>query len=66
MQSIVAGSVRWLILEYPPVILTDARRLIADLTAETGLVRLTIDPWDFVRQFLAQITKNEGSVQYQQ
>jgi preprotein translocase subunit SecB len=42
-------------LEYPPVVLTDARKLISDLTAETGVLRITIDPWDFVRQFLTRI-----------
>jgi|JFJP01.1.fsa_nt_gi preprotein translocase subunit SecB len=47
-------------LEYPPVVLTDARKLIADLTSEMGIIRLTIDPWDFVKQFLAKINQNEN------
>ena len=45
-------------LEYPPIVLTDIRKLISDLTAETGLVRVVIDPWDFVRQTLSQIAND--------
>ncbi|MFK7967677.1 MAG: protein-export chaperone SecB [Rickettsiaceae bacterium] len=50
----------FLYLEYPPILLTEIRQIVANLTEVSGLHKVLIDPWGVSREIIKEIEKGDS------
>ncbi|PCJ29280.1 MAG: hypothetical protein COA94_01960 [Rickettsiales bacterium] len=50
----------FLYLEYPPMLLLELRKVVADTTMAAGVHQVMLDPWDLSRQFAAELEGNKN------